>query len=38
MASRIVFSDIDGCMGEFVKPDYPDKQDLNGNMESLEMI
>jgi HAD superfamily hydrolase (TIGR01484 family) len=38
MSSRIVFSDIDGCMGEFVKPDYPDKQDLNGNMENLEMI
>jgi len=38
MVIKIVFSDIDECMGNFVKPEYPEKQDLNGNLENLELI
>ncbi len=35
---KIVFCDIDGCMGDFVKPEYPLKQDLYENREQLEEI
>lgn len=38
MAIKIVFCDIDGCMGEFVKPDYPFKQGLNKNKNGLNSI
>ena len=34
MTIKIVFSDIDGCMGEFIKPNYPIKQGLEGNEKS----
>ena len=35
---KAVFSDIDGCIGKFVKPRYPLKQDLNGNLRNLRLI
>ena len=35
---KAVFSDIDGCIGKFVKPIYPLKQDLNGNLRNLRLI
>lgn len=35
---KLIFCDIDGCMGEFVKPEYPLKQDLGDNLENLELI
>jgi len=35
---KAVFSDIDGCIGKFIKPRYPLKQDLNGNLRSLRLI
>lgn len=38
MNKKIVWSDIDGCIGKFVKPEYPLKQDLNGNLKNLELI
>src|SRR3989344_2961283 len=35
---KMVFCDIDGCMGDFVKPEYPMKQDLHKNKENLVLI
>jgi len=35
---KMVFCDIDGCMGNFVKPEYPLKQDLSENLNNLELI
>jgi len=35
---KMVFCDIDGCMGEFIKQEYPLKQDLCKNRECLEKI
>ncbi len=34
----MVFCDIDGCMGNFVKPEYPLKQDTSKNEQELERI
>jgi len=35
---KMVFCDIDGCMGDFNKPEYPLKQDLEKNQKNLELI
>ncbi|HTY44333.1 MAG TPA: HAD family hydrolase [Patescibacteria group bacterium] len=35
---KIVFCDIDGCMGNFVKSEYPFKQDTSKNEEEFERI
>lgn len=34
----MVFCDIDGCLGDFIKPEYPHKQDLDNNKGKLELI
>lgn len=35
---KIVFCDIDGCIGDFTKPEYPLKQEIGKNKKSLELI
>lgn len=35
---KIVFCDIDGCMGDFVKPEYPLKQSIEKNKKYLDLI
>jgi len=35
---KMIFCDIDGCMGDFIKPEYPLKQDLYGNKMQLMKI
>lgn len=35
---KTVFCDIDGCMGDFVKPEYPLKQNIEKNKKYLDLI
>jgi len=35
---KMIFCDIDGCMGKFLKPEYPLKQSLDENISSLKSI
>jgi hydroxymethylpyrimidine pyrophosphatase-like HAD family hydrolase len=38
MGIKFVFNDIDGCLGAFSKPKYPDKQDLKYHLSSFEEL
>ena len=38
MSIEYVFNDIDGCIDNFAKPDFPDKQDLSPYFQGLQRI
>ena len=35
---KLIISDVDGCLGDFEKPEYPEKQDLSNHFEDLEKL